>query len=804
MKTNEESSLQCIMQGIYHHECKDIFMKRGNRKKSNMRRLTKNAPAVIRLQTILQSKEESLTSIVDLLKRNNASGVHTLLCGKGSDELFYEKLLVQANMEYKIKSLKDENIRMKNEIISLKEKLQDTVLFKCIGISSKQNEIYAASSKVVNINSIWRSSKCDLAVNTQNKRCDHCSVIAKNKKRYLVNEYTPIDKASIILEALSIKDKAKQRERLTEISSVYQSTHQFPEPVRHEGKTIIFCHGVTSAECGHGENENLMSYAFDNVHVNRNRMWSNNCELYMLRSYNKKKYATRCNSCSQIYTNVKSRLENKRKQEDLDLNDSKNCTNHSSHATLKNLAPETRKKRSKNLHAHVSNLSKKFAHLQQNIASMEEKSVSLFLDHKPAKVHTILEQILDESSVSKETLMKELMIQILGRECHKESHDQMKAKVGETVDTLMNQIKNLKLQFDGKNKQVHYCPNVLRMAISIFNKSKSAYRHLRNVQIIPIPSENRLRQIQAANKVRSGLCTQLYERANLRFGGKRLDGQLIADEMNLTCGVVWNSVTHDIWGFVDEDMSMEHIVTNILSEQKEEQSITKKVNQWLYRSWSNQTFLCEYWYNNGDLNGSEMMDQFLTVLEHCELANFKVHGVCVDAGGSNHGFINLLRYQNIKNDRKALYDDEQVSMVHPMDRTRKIYLIYCITHIMKAVRNQHNKSLKTGSRNLLDENDRCITWEIVRDILYRDKQRSGRGCSRHSKLTDNAVYPDGWLAMMVSTCMAVYSYETISELMSYIFTSLSIKDYPEPSSDDKKGWLQLPKQNLTIGKYVCI
>ena len=84
MKTNEESSLQCIMQGINHHECKDIFMKRGNRKESNIRRLTKNAPAVIRLQTILQSKEESLTSIVDLLKRNNASGVHTLLCGKGS------------------------------------------------------------------------------------------------------------------------------------------------------------------------------------------------------------------------------------------------------------------------------------------------------------------------------------------------------------------------------------------------------------------------------------------------------------------------------------------------------------------------------------------------------------------------------------------------------------------------------------------------------------------------------------------------------------------------------------------------
>ena len=45
----------------------------------------------------------------------------------------------------------------------------------------------------------------------------------------------------------------------------------------------------------------------------------------------------------------------------------------------------------------------------------------------------------------------------------------------------------------------------------------------------------------------------------------------MADEMNVTCSIVWNSVTYDIWGFV------------ALSEEKEDKSTAKKVNQWLFR-----------------------------------------------------------------------------------------------------------------------------------------------------------------------------------------------------------------------------
>ena len=338
------------------------------------------------------------------------------------------------------------------------------------------------------------------------------------------------------------------------------------------------------------------------------------------------------------------------------------------------------------------------------------------------------------------------------------------------------------------------------MAISVYNKSKKAYRHLRAVGLVPVPCENRLRQIEATNKVNSGSCSQLYERARARYGSSPLYGQLVADEMNVTCSIVWNSVTHDIWGFVDDELTLDGIVTNALSKEKEDKSTAKKVNQWLFRSWSNKTFLCEFWFNNGNLDGKGMLVQFEQVLRHCEMKDFRVHGVCIDAGGSNHGFFSLLRSRSIAGDHRTMYDDEHVSMIHPLDSSRKIFLWYCMTHIMKAVRNQHNKSLDSGTRNLLDESGKSISWEVVREILRRDKAREQRGCKRYSKLTDNAVFPDGWLSMMVSICKAVYSYETLAELLEYILDTLSL-DMPVPSKDEVATWMCLPGQNLKIGQF---
>ena len=54
-----------------------------------------------------------------------------------------------------------------------------------------------------------------------------------------------------------------------------------------------------------------------------------------------------------------------------------------------------------------------------------------------------------------------------------------------------------------------------------------------------------------------------------------------------------------------------------MSTVKEEQAIAKKVNQWFFRSWSNKTFMCEFWFNNGDLDAQTLKRFFGVCVEEC-------------------------------------------------------------------------------------------------------------------------------------------------------------------------------------------
>lgn len=151
-----------------------------------------------------------------------------------------------------------------------------------------------------------------------------------------------------------------------------------------------------------------------------------------------------------------------------------------------------------------------------------------------------------------------------------------KRKVEESADAILNQICNLILQFAGKPKQLRYSPEVLRMAISVDNKSKKLigtsvlldwYKYPFNVKIGCGRWRQQSQFWELPTVVRTGRAT---------YGSGPLDGQLVADEMNVTCSIVWNSVTHDIWGFVDDELTLDGMVTSALSEEKKTSSLQIK------------------------------------------------------------------------------------------------------------------------------------------------------------------------------------------------------------------------------------
>jgi hypothetical protein len=67
------------------------------------------------------------------------------------------------------------------------------------------------------------------------------------------------------------------------------------------------------------------------------------------------------------------------------------------------------------------------------------------------------------------------------------------------------------------------------------------------------------------------------------------------------------------------------------------------VNQWRYRSTYGVLHNAEFFFNDGSLNGDELLDQLTHVLLSYELVGAKVLGIESDAGGNNAGLIKLLR-----------------------------------------------------------------------------------------------------------------------------------------------------------------
>ena len=72
-------------------------------------------------------------------------------------------------------------------------------------------------------------------------------------------------------------------------------------------------------------------------------------------------------------------------------------------------------------------------------------------------------------------------------------------------------------------------------------------------------------------------------------------------------------------------------------------------NQWLVRNPFGTTLVGEFFYNKGNLDGNEIMRQYLQVSTSAALVNLETIGLVSDMGGSNDRFYTYLRDGNVIN-----------------------------------------------------------------------------------------------------------------------------------------------------------
>lgn len=77
------------------------------------------------------------------------------------------------------------------------------------------------------------------------------------------------------------------------------------------------------------------------------------------------------------------------------------------------------------------------------------------------------------------------------------------------------------------------------------------------------------------------------------------------DISSVTENIVWNTKSHQVHGFTGDFGNVNDDIRSILCGD-DEKPVAREVNQWKFRSITNKTIDCEFFFNGGALSNSDI------------------------------------------------------------------------------------------------------------------------------------------------------------------------------------------------------
>ena len=125
----------------------------------------------------------------------------------------------------------------------------------------------------------------------------------------------------------------------------------------------------------------------------------------------------------------------------------------------------------------------------------------------------------------------------------------------------------------------------------------------------------------------------------------------------------------------------------------------------------------------------------------------------------------------------AWLDENTCSIEHVVDPNRKIFLWFCTTHVLKAMRNQLLSSSQTGKKAFQGENGVEFGWAFIEELhalLEAEEKVSGSHVNNGVRLKAKAVKPNASNKMNVSLAKIPFEWKTISYAISIIEKKLGV------------------------------
>ena len=409
------------------------------------------------------------------------------------------------------------------------------------------------------------------------------------------------------------------------------------------------------------------------------------------------------------------------------------------------------------------------------------KAVSCCRSSSTANIHLTEEEKLEKLNQQSKNInnlrrgnrrLRERMQHVIAREGR-----QVDGKVASDLDNIIRdanltpaqsifwqqQVKASEL----KNKSsMRWHPAIIRLALTIFEASRSAYERLHQSGFLQLPTSRTLFDYTHFAKITEGIDDVALDSITKRVHKLPKDRKyhvLMTDEMYISKNLVYNKHTGELVGYthldhVDQELkALDLFFNDPKAELKKE--VATKIMAYLVKGVANDVKEVVAIYGVHNFTPKQMCAWTWEIISALERNGIRVIAFTCDGSPINRAFIKMHEPSHTPRPSGVVY-----STVNIAAPTRDLFFIADVPHLLKTLRNSFFRSRLGGrGKRLMTRNGQRIVWDhIIR--LYNAKK--GKVIRKSYKLTAQHVYPDSYFCMKVGPAAQVLSTTVAKDLQS--------------------------------------
>ena len=177
---------------------------------------------------------------------------------------------------------------------------------------------------------------------------------------------------------------------------------------------------------------------------------------------------------------------------------------------------------------------------------------------------------------------------------------------------------------------------IVRWALLLHKKSKSAYRYIRDSALVCLPSERTLSDYRCYKPLSTGVDTPYIFEVAEKFG--KQDVTILIDEMKVSAGLTYSVSTGELCGYVD---SLDADTLLDVSQSTASPDTASHALCFMARGLKSNLQAVVATYATHCLNAEQLYNRFWHVVSCCELAGLRVRCCVSDGASINRKFIKL-------------------------------------------------------------------------------------------------------------------------------------------------------------------